>query len=159
MAGNIARRVGSWMQLLSTELNALASGSGALQATGTNPAFDNTAAGNLFFAADIELVVTFGAGPTAGTIDVYLLPLGSDGATYADGAGGSSPVTSNAEYLCSFPVRAVTTAQRLVLWDVLIPGEQFTVLLVNNCTVNGTGQALAATGNTLKIRGQGEAYT
>lgn len=155
MAGNITRRVGSWTQLLSTELNSLASGSGALQSTGTNPAFDNTNASNLFFAADLELVVTFGTGPTAGTIDVYLLPLGSDGATYADGAGGASPVTSNAEYLCSFPVRAVTTAQRLVLSDVPIPGEQFTVIIVNN----GTGQALAASGNTLKIRGQGEAYT
>ena len=155
MSGNITRRVGTWTQLLSTELNSLASGSGALQTTGTNPAFDNTAAGNLFFTADIELVATFGAGPTSGTIDVYLLPLGSDAATYADGAGGASPVTSNAEYLCSFPVRAVTTAQRLVLSDVPIPGGQFIVELLNN----GTGQSLAASGNTLKIRGQGESYS
>lgn len=155
MAGNITRRFGAWTQLLSTELNSLASGSAALQSTGTNPAFDNTAAGNLFFAADIELVATFGTGPTAGTIDVYLLPLGSDSATYADGAGGASPVTSNAEYLCSFPVRAVTTAQRLVLSDVPIPGGQFIVELLNN----GTGQSLAASGNTLKIRGQGESYS
>jgi hypothetical protein len=155
MSGTITRRVGTWTQLLSTELNSLASGSAALQATGTNGAFDNTATGNLFFAADFELVATFGTGPTTGTIDVYLLPLGSDGASYADGAGGSSPVTSNAEYLCSFPVRAVTTAQRLVLSDVPIPGGQFVVELLNN----GTGQALAASGSTLKMRGQGESYS
>lgn len=153
MAGTITRRVGTWTPLLSTELNSLASGSGALQST--SPAFDNTAAGNLFFVADIELVVTFTAAPTAGAIDIYALPLGSDGATYADGAGGVSPVTSNAQYLCTFLVRAVTTTQRPILTDIPIPGEQFVILAVNN----GTGQTLAASGNTLKLRGQAEAYT
>jgi hypothetical protein len=154
MAGNITRRVGTWTQLLSTELNALANNAGGLQVVGTNAAFDNTT--GLWFWGDFEAIFTFGTAPTAGAnLDLYLLPLCSDGTTYADGAGGTTPTTVAAHYKLSFPVRAVTTAQRVVVTDVPIPGGQFLVLLVNNTT----GQALAATGHTVKMRPQGEAYT
>lgn len=157
MAGNIERRVGSWVQLLSTELNALANGAGALQATGTNPAFDNTAAGNLFEKADFELdIASLGAANTvATTCDLYILPLSqAGGTTYVDGAGGASPVTNLSHYAGSFYVRAVSTAQNIALMDVPIPGEQFIVLLINN-----TGEAFGASGHTLKMRGQGTQYT
>jgi hypothetical protein len=121
---------------------------------GTNAAFDNTA--GLWFWGDFEAVFTFGVAPTAGAaLDLYLMPLGSDGTTYADGAGGATPTTVLAHYKLSFPVRAVTTAQRVVVTDVPVPGESFLALLVNNAT----GQALAATGNTVKMRPQGESYT
>jgi hypothetical protein len=138
--------------MLSSGLNSLASASGALQSVGTNAAVDNT---NGYDTADFELSVTFGSAPTAGTtIDVYGATLSSDGATYTDGAGGSSPVNPLGSYICSFTLRAVTTKQIIPLYDVPIPGE---VLILN--VLNNSGVAFPSSGSTIRIRRQGEQYS
>lgn len=150
MAGNIPRRTeAAWTQLLSTELNSLASGAAVLQSTGTNAALDNT---NGYERADIELTVTFGSTPGSNpSVDIYMPSLSSDGVTYDD---GSSSVQSQGNYICTIPLRAVTTKQIACLYDVDIPGEIPLALLVNNA-----GVGFPSSGSTLKIRRQGSQYT
>lgn len=126
--------------LLSTELNALASGS----RTNASSAVDNDNASNRYLFAAFELAVTFSSTPLSGkTVDLYILP-SIDGTNYADGSSSVNP--SSAQYAGSFPVRAVATAQRLLLYNVALPPTDFKVLLINNA-----GQTMAASGNTLKL--------
>jgi hypothetical protein len=126
--------------LLSTELNALSSGS----RTNASAMVDNDNASNRYLFGAFELVCTFGVAPTAGkTLDLYLLP-SVDGTNFADGASTVAP--SESTYVGSFAVRGVTSAQRLVLAYVALPPTDFKALLVNN-----SGQSLAASGNTLKL--------
>lgn len=154
MAGNVnPRTAGGWTQMMSTELNALAANTGAVQATGTNPAFDNTLAANSGFLADCELQVTFGVAPTAGlTVDLYLIPLSSTGGiTFSD---GSATIRQPSLYVGSFTLRNITTLQILTIRNVPIPFNKFIMSVLNN-----GDQAMAATGNTLNIYTVGEAYT
>lgn len=133
--------LGSITTLASTALNSLANN--------TNVActvFDNTVgqAGDGYTLCDVELVVTYGTAPTINT-GVTLWFLGApDGTNYED---GSSSVTPARLPEVVFPLRAVTTAQRInrrvwLSWGLITP-------LVRN---DGTGQSMAASGNTLKIR-------
>jgi hypothetical protein len=151
MAGNIALRSPGWTQVLSSELNSLASAAGAVQATGTNAAYDNTGNSSSCFWADFELRVTFGTGPTAGTtVDVYLIPLSSDGSGYVD---GSATVQQSPLFVGGFVVRNVTTAQVLMFRGVPLPNDKFLISVVNN-----TNQAFPSSGSTVKIRPYGEYY-
>lgn len=155
MAGSLTLRASAWTPMLSSELNGLASGAGALQATATNPAFDNTQPANMYNRFRLEVDITFATAPTAGkTIDFYLVPLGQDGASYWDGAGGASPVAPLTQFIGSVPVRNVTTVQRLGLRNIPIGYEQLLLLCVNS-----TDQAFPASGVTVKIRAECEAYT
>jgi hypothetical protein len=132
--------------LMTTELNSLAASQAALQNSGTNPFYDNSAVGNQFFWADFEMVVTFGVAPTNGqTLDLYLIPA-PDGTNFSDGTSGASPVTVALHYAGSFPMRAVATAQRVTLRGVPLSPVLFKAQLYN-----GTGQAMAASGNTVKM--------
>lgn len=122
---------------LSTGLNSLANNGLALSSAVTL-----TDAGYLL--ADVELVVTFGSAPTANTgIAVWFLRE-VDGSNYGDGDASTTPARAPDLVL---PVRAVTTAQRIIVSNVLLPPGTFKALLKND----GTGQAFAASGNTLKI--------
>jgi len=133
---------GANTQILTTELNSLANNTNALQ-SGT---FANTqgAAGDGYTLCDVELVCSFGTAPTANTGLVVWLLSTIDGATFED---GSSSVTPGRSPDCVFPLRAVTGAQRIVR-RVLLPWGTLKALLRND----GTGQALAASGNTLTLR-------
>src|SRR5687768_8222639 len=95
---------GTIATVLSTGLDALASNGKAISA-----AIDNGTALNMF--DDLELAVTFGTGPTAGSVcELYLIP-SIDGTNYTDGdASIDPPVTM---LVGVFPLRAVTTAQRV----------------------------------------------
>jgi hypothetical protein len=94
--------------------------------------------------ADVQLEVTFGTAPTANTgVSLWFLSQG-DGTNYED---GSSSITPARLPDVVFPVRAVTTAQRINR-RVMLPWGNITPLLKND----GTGQAFAASSNTLKIR-------
>ena len=93
---------------------------------------------------EAELVVTYGTAPTANTACVVWLLREIDGTNYED---GSTTVTPSRNPDLVFPLRAVTTAQRIVVIGDLPPGS-FKVLLRND----GTTQTMAASGNTLKIR-------
>lgn len=128
---------GTIQTALSTELNALANNALAL-----GSAITLTSAG--YVLAEVEAVVTFGVAPTANrALSVWFLRE-IDGANYED---GSATVTPARAPDCTLPLRAVTTAQRPIIVALLPPGD-FKALLKND----GTDQALAATGNTLKIR-------
>lgn len=134
--------LGSQTTLASTGLNSLANNSLA-----AGSVYDNTVGaggGDGYILCDLELVATFGTAPTAGTaVSVWFL-LSQDGTNYEDGSSSVTPARSPD---CVLPVRAVTTAQRVVrrAW---LPWGKITPLLKND----GTGQAFAASGNTLKIR-------
>jgi hypothetical protein len=142
MAATEKYLLGTPAALLSTGLNSLANNALALGA-----AFDNTQgqAGDGYTLCDLELVVTFGTAPTANTgLSLWFLPA-QDGTNYEDGDASTTP--ARAPDLV-FPVRAVTTAQRVARRSVLLPEGKWKPLLKND----GTGQAVAASGNTLTVR-------
>jgi len=68
----------------------------------------------------------------------------NDGTNYEDGGAGVEPARAPD---CIIPLRAVSTAQRVIV-TVFAPTGLFKPLLKND----GTGQTFNATGNTLKIR-------
>jgi hypothetical protein len=124
---------------LSTGLNSLANNalvaSSAITLSTGEPGYQR---------CEAELVVTYGTAPTANTACVVWLLREIDGTNYEDGSSTVTPVR-NPDLV--FPLRAVTTAQRIVVTGDLPPGS-FVALLRND----GTGQAMAASGNTLKLR-------
>lgn len=126
--------------VMTTELNSLANNTRAISSA---KGADATAADLL---GDWELVVTYGTNPTVDTlIDLYLIR-SADGTNYQDGDASIRPTTNS--YAGSFQVRAVTTAQRLIIPDVPMPPGLYKAVIYNN----GTGQTFAASGNTLKVR-------
>lgn len=132
---------GSVTTLATTALNSLANNTNV-----ACTAFDNTvgATGDGYMLCDLELAVTFGTNPTANTGFSLWLLQSQDGSAYED---GSSSVTPARAPDVIFPVRAVTTAQ-LIIRRCWLPWGKLTPLLRNE----GTGQTIAASGNTLKIR-------
>jgi hypothetical protein len=128
----------AWASVLSTGLNALAATTGKA----ISAAIDNSVTGDLF--DDLELSVTFASAPTAGTVvELYLLPSIDGGTTYPDGSSSVTPQSSL--YVGGFAVRAVTTAQVMVLRGVALPPGSFKYLVQNT-----TNQAFPATGSTLE---------
>jgi hypothetical protein len=128
----------AWASVMSTGLNALAATTGKA----ISAAIDNSVTGDLF--DDLELSVTFASAPTAGTVvELYLLPSIDGGTTYPDGSSSVTPQSSL--YVGGFAVRAVTTAQVMVLRGVALPPGSFKYLVQNT-----TNQAFPATGSTLE---------
>jgi hypothetical protein len=127
--------------LLTTELNSLANNA----ATAPSSAIDNDTVNVLDLYMDVELLVTFGTGPTVNTtLDLYLIR--SVDATNYEDASATGPILPQNGYAGSFVLRSVTTAQRIILPGILCPPLDFKVMVLNNAT----GQAMAASGNTLK---------
>lgn len=79
-----------------------------------------------------------------GYIELYLIPA-ADGTNYSDGDDSIAPPSSCLAGV--FPVRAVSTQQRLTLWGVILPPLKFKPLLVNR-----TGQALTNTDDENLLR-------
>ncbi len=131
------------VSVATTELNSLANNAGALCAE-----YDNSS--GLYLYGLFELNVTFGSAPTAGnTVDLYIIPA-PDGTNYDDavtGASGSAPITT---YVGGFPLRAVTTAQKvplgLGLTLINLPPTKFKVFALNK-----SGQAFPSSGSTIKL--------
>ena len=124
--------------VLSTGLNSRPSDEGAISAALTVDAL---------LYADFELAVTFGVAPTAGKVCELYLVRQIDGTNDEDYSTSSVAYGPANGYVGAFPVRAVTTAQRIIVPGVLLPSLDFKVLLINR-----TGQTMAASGNTLKAR-------
>ena len=141
--GSIKLEAAAISTIASTELNSLANNAGALGAE-----YDN--ATNLHEFGLFELNVTFGSAPTAGnTVDLYLIPA-PDGTNYDDAVTGASGQAPAPCYVGSFPLRAVTTAQKvplgLGLALVNLPPTKFKAFVLNK-----SGQAFPASGSTLKL--------
>ncbi len=141
---DIKGKAGAIVSLATTELNSLANNAGALGGE-----YDN--ATNQYLYGLFELNVTFGTNPTAGnTVDLYLVPC-PDGSNYDDaitGASGSAPATC---YAGGFPLRAVTTAQKVPLGlgqqgQIALPPVKFKAFLLNK-----SGVAFPSSGSTLKM--------
>lgn len=136
-------KLGSQSSLLTTELNSLANNTNVI----TSAAFNNTqggGSGDGYLLADLELVVSYGVAPTAGTgCSVWFIQT-QDGTNYEDASASITPARAPDVV---FPVRAVTGAQRVIRTCSLPPGN-FKVLIRND----GTGQAMASSANTLKVR-------
>lgn len=132
----IKYKAGTLATVMTTALDALANAARAITA-----AIDNTVA--LDFWDDLELVVTYGTAPSAGaTVEVYLVE-SVDGTSYGDGDASIAPPAT--ALVGVFPIRAVTTAQRVHVRAVMMPPLNFKYVVTNKA-----GQAMAATGNTLK---------
>lgn len=133
------RAYGGVATVLTTELNSLAATTGKA----ISAALDNTT--NLDLWADFELKVTFGTAPTLNSIvELYVLPSVDAGTTYPDGSGSVLPAPPL--YAAGFPVRAVTTAQVIVVRGIALPPGLFKVLVQNT-----TAQAFPASGSTLRM--------
>lgn len=130
-------RGGNPLTVMSTQLDALASGSGAIGAE-----VDNGDALDLY--CDAELVVTFGTAPAdGGTVDLYFVRQ-VDGTNYEDAVTGASEVPPRNGYVGSFFVRNAT-ANRIVIPECRCPPRDFKFYVVNN-----TNQAFPASGSTVK---------
>jgi hypothetical protein len=131
---------GTQTTLLSTELNSLANNSLAV-----GSAFDNTQgqAGDGYVLCDLELVVTYGSAPGVSTACTLWCLGTQDGTNYEDGDASTTPARLPE---CTFPLRAVTSAQRIIR-RVWLPWGKWKPLLKND----GTGQAMASTANQLKV--------
>lgn len=131
---------GAVSTLLSTELNSLANN--AISAASAE--FNNEA--NLDVLAWFELTVDHTVNPSATppVHDLYMTRA-LDGTNYE-----SAPVTGGSGqghlYVGSFRVLANTNVQRIVIGPFLLPPMKLKFYVDNRC-----GQAMEASGNTLKI--------
>ena len=134
--------LGAVTTLISTGLNSLANNGRAASAS-----FDNTvgAAGDGYTLCDVELVVTYGVAPTANTGCSVWFCMSTDGTNFEDGSAADLTPARLPDVV--FPLRAVTTAQRITR-RVALPWGKFIAMLVND----GVGQSMAASGNSLKLR-------
>jgi len=130
----------SGTQIMTTAMNSLADNT----ITAASTAVDNST--NLDTKAWLELNTTYGSSPSdnAPSVDVFMATA-PDGTNYE-----SAPLTGGADqahmYVGSFPIQKVTSAQRIVIGPIDLPPSKFKLYLDNQ-----TGQAMAASGNTLDI--------
>lgn len=105
---------------------------------------DNATSLNTY--ADFELQATFGSAPVAGGyVTLYLVPA-QDGTNYADAADGSV-IPSATLAVGRFPLRAVTTAQRVAVRNVPLPPSKFKCVIENKA-----GQDVSANTGQLFIK-------
>lgn len=136
MASTTHKAYGTTTSALTTELNSLANNGN----TAASAAIDNTSALDLFM--DLELVIATQGSARATGAAIYVF------AVYAvDGTNYGDVNETTAVWLATFPMDAATTARRMAATDVPMPPGLFK-LFVRNVT----GQALAASSNTLKYR-------
>ena len=137
---------GTITTVLSTALNSLANNSNVLSS-----AITLTTGEPGYRFGEWELyIASSAAAMTANTAFVGWIIQALDGTNDED--GGTSVTPARTPDLI-FPVRAVSTAQRIT-WQSDLPTGSFKVLLRND----GTGQAIASSANTLKVRPKTESF-
>lgn len=122
---------------LSTELNSLAN----TTASAASAAIDNTS--NLDLEMEVELVLAAqgAARSTGAQVYLYIVRSIDGGTNYADANSSiNDPVAV-------FTLDAATTARRETKADIRIPPGLFKLV-----AFNATGQAFAASGNTIRYR-------
>jgi hypothetical protein len=127
------------LDVLTTDLNSLAANTGkALSAVVDNGT-------GLWVWADFELVVTFPSAPTTVfVVELYQLRSIDAGTTYPDGNAGVDP--SSTALVGTFPVRGITTAQRVPYYGIPLPPGKSKYLVKN-----ATNAAFASSGNILRL--------
>src|ERR1043166_4214105 len=134
---------GALTTVLSSELNSLSNNGFSSASSAFNNAIGQT--GNGYTICRVELVATFAANPTANTgVSVYFLK-GTDATPNFENTPTSSIGLGRPPDVV-LPVTSGQTGTRVAV-DVLCPAYQFKVSAKND----GTGQAMAASGNTIKI--------
>lgn len=140
---SIKLEAGSQTSLLTTELNSLANANAS--ALGTE--YDNSS--SLYMFGLFELNVTFGTNPTQGsTVDLYIVPA-PDGTNYDDATTGATLLTPITSFAGSFPLRNVTSAQKVPLGaitQIFLPPTKFKIQVYNR-----SAQAFPASGSTVKF--------
>ena len=140
MAENQYTAYGSVTSIMTTDLNQSNLTSNAKKITA---ALDNST--DRYFWDDLELVCTFAATPSANaTLEVYLIP-SIDGSNYTDGSDSVDPPSTSLVGI--FPIRAVTSVQRLSIRGIQLPPGLFKYVVWNKTGVSSSG-----TSNTLKRR-------
>ena len=133
----LSTRGGNPISVLTTELNSLTTTGAAISA-----AIDNDADRDML--ADLELLIDYGTGPTAGSvIEAYIIRT-VDGTNFEDGST-TGPVLPQSGYVGAFVLRNTTDTQRMIIPGVPIPPRDFKIILV----ARTTGQTAQASGNTL----------
>lgn len=133
----VGTRSGNPLTLFSTDLNSLANNGAVLSA-----AVSNDAADELDLYVDLELAITFGTSPTENSlIEVYVVRQ-IDGTNYETNSSEGRPKNG---FVGGFVLDNVTTAQRLILPGVLLPPNDFKLLVINK-----SGQAFPASGTVIK---------
>jgi hypothetical protein len=124
---------------MTTELNSLGDDSRSVSTEQDNST-------DLYLFDDVEWKNgTFSSAPDAGAVmELYCVAQELDGTGYEDGEDGSNdPAAAN--LVGVFNIRAVTSAQTHIIRQVPIPPSKFKYVIINR-----TGQALNASGNTLR---------
>ena len=131
--------LGSDVNALTTELNSLGDDSRAVSTEQDNST-------DLYLFDDVEWKNgTFGGAPDAGAVmELYCVGQELDGTGWEDGEDGSNDPPA-ANLVGVFNIRAVTAAQTHIIRQVPIPPSKFKYVIINR-----TGQALNASGNTLR---------
>lgn len=124
--------------VLSTELNSLASGSR------TNAGTELANQTNKDQFGKLEISVTFGSAPAAGgTLEIYMVTA-PDGTNYEDGSSSVDPGAHT--LIITIPVRNTTSAQRLMSRRFELDPAKTKFILRNN-----TNQSFPSSGSTLKL--------
>lgn len=119
-----------------TSLNSLAN----VTNSAASSAIDNTTLLDLYMDLELVIATQGSARVTGGVVAVYLV-MALDGTNYGD------VHETTAELVATFLLDSATTARRATVRDIPIPPGLFQLFVRNN-----TGQAFAASGNTLKRR-------
>ena len=144
-AGAYSLPVGNW---LSTELNALAAGSGNVLSV-LGGVFQNTGS---WLYADVEFVAGGSYTPTAGAyLEVWLLRSLDGGANYEDGSAVIAPGRL-ADFTIS-PRAGTTITPRAGISRIDLPPAFYKPLLRNQ-----SGAPLPATGNLIRFSGYSPQY-
>jgi hypothetical protein len=122
--------------ILSTDLNALANAA----YSAASAAIDNRTTRHLYMGLQLHLASLTPAAANTG-ISVYLLPA-VDGSVYPDGSGAVAPPAET--YLACFTLSTSAGAKERAIAGLTIPPMLFKIVVLN-----GSGVALAATGNIL----------
>lgn len=122
---------------LTTELNALADGANKLGGE-----IDNTANGDMYMDVELYVAAQGSARSSGAYVALYILP-SVDGTNFCYGGDSLDPPATT--WVANLPLDAATTARYVTATHILLPAGKFKILVMNE-----TGQALAATGSTLK---------
>lgn len=145
----IAATQGAFTSLMTTDLNALASGNAVLGTT----AIDNST--NLDLEAEFSFLgggsITAAGAPYLG---LYLYPLNGDGSTYGDARFGTAAAGPPPQSYLAGYIGGIPTGARTVIGSFARPDAQgFSIRLPRGfwkpVLHNGLGVALSATGNVL----------